>query len=192
MSRGSILVVCTGNICRSPVGEAILHDALSGAGIDVTSAGTHAAAGRAAAPETVEFVSRHLGRELDHVGRQLDKPTAEAADLIITMTEEHRSWVAGIAPRTVRRIFTLVELEQVLALLPREQSFDTVRELAMAASRLRVRAGIDSTSKDVADPYGGPAEGYEESFRLVAEACGRIVPALRQHLHLDPGAPQHG
>lgn len=185
MSRGSILVVCTGNICRSPVGEAILHDALSGAGIDVTSAGTHAAAGRAAAPETVEFISRNLGRELDHVGRQLDRSTAEAADLIITMTEEHRSWVAGIAPRTVRRIFTLVELEQVLALLPPEQSFETVRELAMAASRLRARAGIDNTSKDIADPYGGPAEGYEESFNHVFTSANRVATRIADHV-ADP------
>lgn len=182
MNRGSILVVCTGNICRSPVGEAILHDALQDAGIDVTSAGTHAPAGRAAAPETVEFVSRHLNQELDHVARQLDRATSEAADLILTMTQEHRSWVAKLAPRTVRRVYTLIELEKVLALLPAEQRFGTVRELAMAASRLRARAGADDVSRDIADPYGGPAEGYEESFRQVQRSSQQVAMRITHHI----------
>ncbi|TDP80081.1 protein-tyrosine phosphatase [Brachybacterium sp. AG952] len=192
MSRGSILVVCTGNICRSPLGEAILHDALSAQGITVTSAGTHAAAGREAEPVTIEFASRELDRDLHHVGRQLDQSTAESTDLIITMTEEHRSWVAKLAPRTVRRIFTLVELQHVLALLRPDQTFETVRELAMAASRLRARAGAGGTSTDIPDPYGGPPEGYESSFRTIAQTCALVIPALRTHLQIDAGEPHHG
>ena len=188
MSRGSILVVCTGNICRSPVGEAILRDALAQHDIAVFSAGTHAVSGAPAAPEAQEFVARELSRDLRHAGTQLDQGTAESSDLIITMTQAHREWVAHHAPRAVRRVFTLLELHRALTLLPPEYSCATVRDLALAASRMRARAASSGDAMDIPDPYGGPPEGYESSFRTISDACGLIIPAVRTRLQLDSGA----
>lgn len=177
---GSILVVCTGNICRSPVGEAALRSLLP-KNLAVASAGTHAALGRPAAPETDEFVSRVLGTELDHVGQQLTKAQAEAADLILTMTADHRAWVARAAPRTVRRTFILREFEETLTYLPRDQPFESVRDMAQAASRLRSRVGSEGAELDIADPYGGPAEGYEDSFREVFASSRQIASAITRY-----------
>ena len=115
----SILVVCTGNICRSPVGEASLRHYVRPA-VKVTSAGTHAMTGHPATPEAIEFIDRTIDGELEHTARQLTREQAEPSDLIIAMTSEHRSWIARNAPRAVRRVFTLKELDLLLEMLPSE------------------------------------------------------------------------
>ena len=115
----SILVVCTGNICRSPVGEAVLQSLLPEY-MSVSSAGTHAVVGAPAEPEVQEFLRREVGLEANHTARQLTRDQADSAHLIITMTSEHRSWVARNAPRAVRRTFTLKELSLLLESLPSE------------------------------------------------------------------------
>lgn len=185
---GSLLVVCTGNICRSPVGEAALRSLLP-KNLTVTSAGTHAALGRPTAPETDEFVSRMLETELDHVGQQLTKAQAEAADLILTMTAEHRAWVARTAPRAVRRTFTLRELEATLTHVPNGQHFELLRDLAAAASRLRSRVVSDGKDLDIPDPYGGPPEGYESSFRQVLDSSRKIAYTLCQYGATSTSSP---
>lgn len=174
----SIVVVCTGNICRSPVGEAVLESMLPGS-VSVSSAGTHAAVGREAAPETQQFLTRELGSPLNHVARQLTKQRAEEVDLIITMTAEHRAWVARKAPRAVRRTFTLGELDEILPHIPQKQHFLSLRDIALYASRLRARViGADAARLDIADPYGGPQEAYECSFTTVLASSQRVAKSL--------------
>lgn len=184
MIMGSILVVCTGNICRSPVGEAALRSLLPEE-LVVSSAGTHAAVNSPAALETDEFVSRVLGSRLDHVSQQLTKEQAEAADLILTMTADHRAWVARSAPRAVRRTFILREFEEILTHLPGDQYFESVRDMALAASRLRSRVGRKVAELDIVDPYGGAAEGYESSFHEVLASSRQIAGAVTRYI---PGA----
>lgn len=177
---GAILVVCTGNICRSPVAEAALQANLPD-GITVSSAGTHAALGRTAVPETDEFVSRKLGFVLDHNVQQLSNQHVDAADLILTMTTEQREWVAREAPRAVRRTFTLRELDQILALSSQGSDPETVRSLALEASRLRSRVGTAGVDLDITDPYGGTAEGYDSSFQQVLASALRIADAISRY-----------
>ena len=177
----TIMVVCTGNICRSPVGKAALTSHLP-ENVTVTSAGTHAAVGRPAAPETSEFVARELGIKLDHAAQQLTRQQAEAADLVITMTTEQRAWVARTAPRAVRRTYTLKELHLLLNALPPESPFTSLKELAQAVSRLRPRLAQVLTGVDIADPYGGPPEGYETAFAEVLHSSRRVAHEISPHL----------
>lgn len=180
----TIVVVCTGNICRSPVAEATLRSLLP-ATMTVSSAGTHAGNGRPTTPETNAFIARELGFDIDHVGRQFSRQQAEVADLIITMTVEHRAWVARTAPRAVRRTFTLRELEQALAHVPSEQRFASLRDVGLAASRLRSRVVNNGASLDIEDPYGGPPEGYETSFQEVLRSSRQVADAI---LYYSPAA----
>lgn len=173
----SILVVCTGNICRSPVGEAVLKAQLTGA-VTVSSAGTHAAVGQAASPEAIEYVERKLGLALDHVAQQLTKQRAEASDLIVTMTTEHRAWVARAAPRTVRRTFTLREIEQILAQLPQHGAPQSLGQLVLSASTLRTGVFTGNEEIGIPDPYGGPPDAYDESFQQVLTASTRLAASL--------------
>lgn len=92
----SVLVVCVGNICRSPVGERLLARARPG--LRVESAGINALVGHAADATTAEVAAAH-GLSLDgHVARQLTSDLASQFDLILTLEKGHRRVVGQIAP----------------------------------------------------------------------------------------------
>ena len=92
----SILVICTGNICRSPLGERYLRKMLPSKRID--SAGTGALAGHAA-DESASKIALLNGLTLDgHQGRQLTASMAREYDLILAMEKVHIEYVSRIAP----------------------------------------------------------------------------------------------
>lgn len=97
-----ILVVCVGNICRSPVGERILAARLPQA--TVTSAGIGALVGHGADRTAAEVAASH-GVSLDgHVARQFSNHIGEENDLILVMEPGHRREIARQAPHLLGRI----------------------------------------------------------------------------------------
>jgi len=92
----SVLVVCVGNICRSPVGERLLARALPD--LRVESAGINALVGHAADATTAEVAATH-GLSLEgHAGRQLTADMAAEFDLILALQNGHRRVIGEIAP----------------------------------------------------------------------------------------------
>lgn len=97
ISFHAILVICTGNLCRSPVGERLLRRALPG--IRVASAGTHGLTGRPADPMAAE-VAAVQGLSLEgHVARRLTADMAAEYDLLLVMEPQHLEQVTAIAPQ---------------------------------------------------------------------------------------------
>jgi len=103
----SILTVCTGNICRSPMAQALLAHALPG--MRVLSAGTHAVIGAEADP-LAQAVLAPKGIRLDsHRAQQITAPLCQQADLILVMEDVHRQWVQHTFPFTRGRTFRVGE-----------------------------------------------------------------------------------
>lgn len=177
----SILVVCTGNICRSPLGEAVLRSKLPSE-FTVSSAGTHAVVGAPAEPEAHDFLRREVGLEMQHTARQLTKKLAESNDLILTMTEQHRSWIARTAPRSVRRVFTAVEFARITEELPPHTAYTGVSELVSAATRLRARVRDTGPALDIDDPYRRSPEQYQASFDAVVTASRTISESINSRI----------
>ncbi|HHT5678578.1 TPA: protein tyrosine phosphatase [Raoultella planticola] len=92
----SILVVCTGNICRSPIGERFLRKAMPGKKID--SAGTGALVGHKADESAIKIASLHNISLEGHKGRQLTSALARQYDLILVMEKSHIEQIGKIAP----------------------------------------------------------------------------------------------
>ena len=92
----SILVVCTGNICRSPIGERLLRKALPHKKVD--SAGTGAVVDHAADDSAIRVADKY-GLSLEgHLARQFTSSIGRQYDLILVMEREHIEQIGRIAP----------------------------------------------------------------------------------------------
>ena len=112
-----ILIVCTGNICRSPLAEQVLRAKLlaAGARVTVSSAGTRAVVGGAMTPEATALAVQ-LGSDVtDHTPRQLTANMLAEADLVLTATRDHRRDVVTLFPKVTRYTFTLNQFARLVA-----------------------------------------------------------------------------
>ncbi|MBU8944451.1 MULTISPECIES: arsenate reductase/protein-tyrosine-phosphatase family protein [Klebsiella pneumoniae complex] len=92
----SILVVCTGNICRSPIGERLLRKLLPNKKVD--SAGTGALVNCAADESAVNISNLHELSLDGHVGTQFSSSLARKYDLILVMDKTHIEYIGNVAP----------------------------------------------------------------------------------------------
>lgn len=143
-----LLVVCTGNTCRSPMGEALLRRMLEEAGIEaeVRSAGTHAARGWPAHP-LASAVARDAGLDLSaHRSQLLSRELLSWADTVLCMSAGHVNRAREIDDTADVRLVT---------------DFDP-----------------DSSSDGVIDPIGQEREVYVESFAAIESSFRGFVADL--------------
>jgi protein-tyrosine phosphatase len=151
-------MICTGNICRSPMAEAALahlvaqDDVLRGR-VDVSSAGTaNWHVGRPMDPRARRALDRAGIDRVARPGAYADRSYLGAQDLVVVMTREHRD--------DVRRRLTSQATEVIM-----------LRNL--------MSPGLDL---DVADPYYGDDQEFDECLDLLRECCRRLTSVFRQRL----------
>jgi protein-tyrosine phosphatase len=186
-----ILFVCTGNICRSPVGErltrAFLDDALgaSAAAVGTSSAGTHAVVGKGMQPSSALVLEGLGGSPSGFVARQLTADMVDDADLTLTMTRKHRREALKLAPRAMFRTYTLREAADLLqgvdlVGLPSVAALDErARALVAALGALRAtRRRTDRDADDVFDPMGHRPVVHQEVGEQIFDALIPLLQAL--------------
>lgn len=182
-----ILVVCTGNIARSPLAEVLLQEEARrrlgpDAPVWVHSAGVHGLDGRAAVAEMQREASDR-GVDLSRHRGEVARPDAvEDADLVIGMTGSHRRRLLQMVPSAKERIFTLKELARLLDAVEEPGDdlpvAERVRTVAHRAHRARPRARAAEGPEDVRDPYGGSRAGYREVAAEIDDLVRRVATVL--------------
>lgn len=99
-----IMVVCTGNICRSPIGEGLLKQALAGKNKTVLSAGVGALVGSPADTMAIQVSNAHGLDISGHRAQQATLGLLSAMDLILTMDQTHSSWILQQYPQMRGRV----------------------------------------------------------------------------------------
>lgn len=183
-----ILVVCTGNICRSPYAQFALSAALARGGIDdvvVSSAGTRAVPASGVAPLMAPLLEAEGIDVSGFSTRQLTRELIAEADLVLTAERAHRREVVILEPPALRRTFTLLQFGRLApAATPlgrhvaEGSTGDRLRNLIQrsAAARATVNRGIETD--DVLDPWGGSAEAYRAAAAQMQPAIRSLTNAL--------------
>ena len=146
----SILLVCTGNTCRSPMAELILRRSLEERGrsdVVVSSAGT-GAWDSAPVSEGAYLVSLEHDLDLsEHGARLLNRDLVEAADLILVMARHHRGRVEELGGGG--KVYLLGEF-----------------------------AGLSGAAAEVSDPFGADIDAYRATFEQLTDLLGRTTDRI--------------
>ncbi|MBC7989488.1 MAG: low molecular weight phosphotyrosine protein phosphatase [Luteimonas sp.] len=102
-----VLIVCVGNICRSPMAESALRHRLGGNGVAVESAGLAALAGSPVDPLAESVLAEHGLSAKSHVARQVDVSLISAADVVLAMDRRHLSAIHALVPHARGKTFLL-------------------------------------------------------------------------------------
>lgn len=194
--RFEILVVCTGNICRSPVAEQLLRAGLATAAevVTVVSAGTGARPGMPMTEQAAALALRYGAEPTNHRSSPLTAADVARADLILTADRTHRAEVATLLPRASRRTFTLRQFARLVELGEHESGLgeqtepetDPARRLAAVVSAAAANRGrvplLDARDDDIVDPYRQPQEVYDEAGERINGAVDTIVAGFRRAL----------
>ncbi len=156
--RLSVLMVCMGNICRSPSAEGALRQRLQREGLDplvqVDSAGTHA--GHQGARPDARAVAHAAQRGIDIAGlraRALSPDDFERFDLLLAMDDDNLGNLRRLCPPALQN-----RLGLLLAYAP------------------------PGDSLEVPDPYYGPPAGFEQVLDRIESSLDGLVGELRRRL----------
>lgn len=158
--RRQVILVCSGNICRSPMAAAFLRSHLDARGlqaIEVVSAGTHALVGHQAMREARAAVAAIRGEAETHRARQLDIGLATEADLILCATRAHRqhvlNWWPDLDPGKLRLFNEAIRGEAPLDV---DDPYGWDQAVFQLAARVIDRA-MEAWAERLADEWAPPA-----------------------------------
>lgn len=153
-----ILIVCMGNICRSPLAHGVVRKRLADAGIEsrvrLDSAGTHSYHAGAPPDERAQTAARRRGIDISDLrARRVESVDFETFDLILAMDDDNADALRGVAAREHRHKIHLF---------------------------MEYSAG--DVGRSVPDPYYGGPIGFERVLDMVEEAADGLIEQLRARL----------
>jgi RpiB/LacA/LacB family sugar-phosphate isomerase len=159
----TILFLCTGNVCRSPMAEGLFRHAVQGRGeFRVLSAGIGAIDGQPPTPHSVQAM-REIGIDISHQrSRALTAELVRSADLILGMTHSHTDTVALLYPSAAEKTFLLREFDETL----------------------------EPYEKDISDPIGSSYPVYAECRDQIEQGIVTLLKFMEQNSLLPKNQTQ--
>jgi protein-tyrosine phosphatase len=176
--NAGIVVLCTANVCRSPMAAALLARRLAALGVTVPvrSAGMISVGDRPH-PEVISVMASYRIQIVSHRSRIVCAADLASASLVLAMARDNLRYAAITEPRAWPRAFTLKELvrrgEQIGPRPPGEPLSGWLSRVH--AGRERASLLGDSLDDDVADPAGGPLRAYSDTAALLDHLVTRLT-----------------
>ena len=148
----SILFVCTGNTCRSPMAECIARELFPH--IAITSAGLAGFSGMPASEGAIAAMAARGFNLLSHRSRGITPYLLEEAALVIPMTSSHKRAILAHFPEFAHKVFTLGELA-----VPEGE-------------------GENAIVAEINDPYGLPTEAYVQTANAIEKMLFALAAKL--------------
>lgn len=146
--KTKVLMVCLGNICRSPLAEGILKSKLNSDNYLVDSAGTgHWHIGNKPDPRSIEVANKHGLDITNQRGRQFTQKDFEEFDYIFVMDNSNKDNVLNLARNKEDKQKVHLILDEIFS----------------------------NENVDVPDPYYGGDQGFENAYQMLDQACDIIT-----------------
>jgi RpiB/LacA/LacB family sugar-phosphate isomerase len=160
----TILFLCTGNVCRSPMAEGLFRHAVKGRGdFRVLSAGLGALDGQPPTHHSVQAM-KEIGIDIaSQRSRALTAELVRSADYIFGMTHSHVDTVALLYPQMAEKTFLLREFDETL----------------------------EPYEKDISDPIGSPYQVYAECRDQIEQGIVTLLKFMEQQ-NILPKTEHHG